>query len=152
MIKKILGVFFLAGLAIFLFIQVLPFGRDHSNPPVVQDAPWNSADAHAIAQRACYDCHSNETTWPWYSNIAPLSWLIQRDTLEGRRVLNFSVWGRGEQEMDEIAEVIREGEMPPLKYILLHPSARLSTSDKESLLRGLPGLSSEMNENEEEGD
>lgn len=152
MIKKILGVLILAGLALFLVIQFVPFGRNFDNPPVVQDAPWSSAEAEMVARRACYDCHSNETAWPWYSKVAPMSWLIQQDILEGRRALNFSTWGRGEQEIDEIAEVIREGEMPPLQYILLHPSTNLTEADKNTLLRGLPGTTGELIENEEEHD
>jgi hypothetical protein len=149
MIKRIFAIMILVGLALFLFIQVLPYGRNHSNPSVVQDAPWKSADAHAIAQRACYDCHSNETTWPWYSNIAPLSWQIQRDVVEGRHKLNFSEWGRGEQETEEIAKVIQDGEMPPGKYTVLHPSAKLSPTEKEALLQGIPGMREGMNESEE---
>jgi hypothetical protein len=150
MIKKILGILILAGIALFVLIQVLPIGHDHSNPPVVQDAPWRTADAREVAKRACYDCHSNETTWPWYSNIAPLSWQIQRDVVEGRQKLNFSTWGQGEQETEEIAEVIQGEEMPPRTYLVLHPAAKLSPSEKEVLLQGLPGMREGMNESEED--
>ncbi len=104
MIKKIIGIVILAGLALFVVIQLIPFGRNHDNPPVVQDTPWGSPEAEAIARRSCYDCHSNETTWPWYSKVAPMSWLAQNDIREGRRALNFSTWGQGEFETGEIAE------------------------------------------------
>lgn len=137
MLKKI-GIALLIIVGLFLVIQLVPYGRDHSNPPVVNDAPWGSPEAKAIAQRACYDCHSNETTWPWYSNVAPMSWLAQNDVQEGRRILNFSTWGQGEQETGEIREVVREGAMPPLQYTILHPSANLSAAEKETLLQGLP--------------
>jgi hypothetical protein len=150
--KKFLGFAFLAFIALFLVIQFVPYGRDHANPPVQQEVTWNSPEAEAIARRACYDCHSNETVWPFYSNIAPLSWLIQRDVLEGREVLNFSEAGRGESEIEEVAEVVQEGEMPPLQYILLHPSASLNRAEKETLIDGLPGGSGEMNEGKEEED
>jgi hypothetical protein len=150
MIKKILGILILAGVALFVLIQVLPIGRDHRNPPVVQDAPWRTSEARVVAKQACYDCHSNETTWPWYSNIAPLSWQIQRDVVEGRQKLNFSTWGQGEVETGEIGEVIQKGEMPPETYLVLHPSAKLSSSEKEVLLQGLPGMSEGMNGSEED--
>jgi hypothetical protein len=87
--------------------------------------------------RACFDCHSNETVWPWYSNIAPVSWLVQNDVNEGRGRLNFSEWGRGETEIDEVGEVIRRGEMPPSYFVILHPDARLTAAEQEALIRGL---------------
>jgi hypothetical protein len=147
--KKIIGCASLAVLALFLLIQLVPYGRNHRNPPVQQEMTWNSSEAEAIARRACFDCHSNETVWPFYSNIAPLSWLVQRDVLEGRQVLNFSEVGRGESETEEIAEVVQEGEMPPLQYILLHPSARLTRVEKATLIQGFGGGEIELEENEE---
>ena len=71
--KLMIVVAVLAGL--FLAIQFVPYGRDHSNPPVIGEPTWNSPETRALAVRACFDCHSNETVWPWYSNIAPVSWL-----------------------------------------------------------------------------
>lgn len=56
--------------------QVVPYGRDHTNPPVLAEASWDSPATHDLAARACFDCHSNQTTWPWYSNVAPLSWVV----------------------------------------------------------------------------
>jgi mono/diheme cytochrome c family protein len=64
--------------------QLVPYGRDHDNPPVAAEPTWDTPTTRELARRACFDCHSNETQWPWYSNIAPLSWLIQRDVEEGR--------------------------------------------------------------------
>src|SRR5687768_3027163 len=66
-------------------VQLVPYGRDHTNPPVRQEPAWDRPQTRALVARACFDCHSNETTWPWYSHIAPVSWLIQRDVVEGRR-------------------------------------------------------------------
>ena len=129
-----IGLFGLVGA--FLLIQVIPYGRDHTNPPVTAEPAWDSQRTHALAQAACFDCHSNETEWPWYTNVAPLSWLTQRDVDEGRDALNFSEWDRP-QKAEEVAEVIREGEMPPWSYTILHPGARLSDPEKERLIAGL---------------
>ena len=127
----------LALVAVFLLIQLVPFGRNHSNPPVVGEPTWNSPQTRLLAQRACFDCHSNETQWPWYSNVAPLSWLVQRDVQEGRDHLNFSEWGQGRQRAEDSGETIREGRMPPAYYILTHPQAKLSVGEKDTLIRGL---------------
>ena len=136
--KKLLSGCLIAAIVLPLLIQLVPYGRNHDNPPVIQEPQWGSAQAEQIARQACYDCHSNETVWPWYTNIAPMSWLIQRDVDEGREVLNFSEWDRGEMEAEEIFEVIREGEMPPRQYTLIHPEARLDAASREILLNGLP--------------
>jgi hypothetical protein len=74
-----------------IVIQVIPYGRDHTNPPVIEEPVWDSAQTRDLAVRACFDCHSNETVWPWYSNVAPLSWLVQSDVEEGRETLNLRV-------------------------------------------------------------
>ena len=126
-------------LAFGLAIQLVPYGRDHTNPPITQDVVWPSPQVRELAVRACYDCHSNETRWPWYSNVAPVSWLIQRDVDEGRRELNFSEMDR-RQEGDEAAETIREGEMPPWFFTVPHPDARLSSAEKEELAAALSAM------------
>lgn len=125
--------------ALFLAIQLVPYGRDHANPPVTQAAVWPSEAVHDLAVRACYDCHSNESRWPWYANIAPISWLVQNDVDEGRRKLNFSEMDR-RQEGDEAAETIREGEMPPWFYTIPHPDARLSSTEKQDLIAALTAM------------
>ncbi len=121
----------------FLLIQLVPYGRNHTNPPVLQEPNWDSPETRALAERACFACHSNETVWPWYSNIAPISWLTQRHTDEGRQVLNFSEWGSRRQETHEIAESIQEGSMPMPMFLLTHPEARLTDAEKQTLIRGL---------------
>ena len=93
-------------LGIFALIQAVPYGRSHTNPPVTAEAPWDSARTRELAVRACYDCHSNETTWPWYSNVAPMSWLVQRDVDEGRGVLNFSEWDQPQAEAEVVQSVV----------------------------------------------
>jgi hypothetical protein len=121
----------------FLVIQFVPYGRDHVNPPVGAEPAWDSSDTRALAKQACFDCHSNETQWPAYSRVAPVSWLIHHDVSEGRAVLNFSEWQRPQEEATEAAEEVREGEMPLQVYRLMHAHARLNVTDRERLARGL---------------
>ncbi|MGH9119104.1 MAG: heme-binding domain-containing protein [Acidimicrobiales bacterium] len=99
--------------ALFLLIQLVPYGWRHSNPPVVDEAPWPSAEARELSVRACYDCHSYEIRWPPHSFVAPMSWLVRADVDAGRDELNFSEWDAHESEADDAAEQILEGEMPP---------------------------------------
>ena len=127
-------------MAVFLVIQVLPIGQDDTNPPITGEPNWDSPRTRELFMCTCGDCHSNETVWPWYSNIAPISWLIAHDVDEGRQVLNFSDWtgsGRSGEARDEIPEDIQENQMPPPYYVLLHPSARLSSQEKQTLIEGL---------------
>lgn len=121
----------------FLAIQLVPYGRSHDNPPVTAEPQWDSPATRALTVRACFDCHSNQTAWPWYTNIAPVSWLTQRHVNEGREKLNFSTWGTGEQETEHVARQISSGEMPPWDYLLMHPEARLSYDEKAQLIDGL---------------
>ena len=123
-------------LLLVIAAQLVPYGRDHDNPPVTAEPTWDSPTTRELARRACFDCHSNETRWPWYSNIAPLSWLIQRDVEEGRDELNWSEWDP-DSEGDESAETVIEGSMPPGSYSILHPEARLSDQAIDALVAGL---------------
>ena len=122
----------------FIAIQLVPYGRDHSNPPVTGEPNWNSPQTKQLAKAACFDCHSNETVWPWYANVAPASWLVYRDVVDGRSRLNFSEWPAvgGGGLMAEAAEIVTEGEMPPLQYRLIHGSARLSDAQRQELAAG----------------
>ncbi|MEP7365162.1 MAG: heme-binding domain-containing protein [Acidobacteriota bacterium] len=122
---------------VLVAIQFVPYGRSHKNPPIRQEPAWNAPETRAIAKRACFDCHSNETQYPWYANVAPISWLTQRDTLEGRRKLNFSEWDRPQKHAHDAAEELRKGEMPLWFYVPLHPEAKLSPADRETLIAGL---------------
>jgi hypothetical protein len=133
---NLLGVLILVGLCLVMAIQIVPYGRDHTNPPVVAEPGWDSPATRDMAARACFDCHSNETRWPWYSNVAPVSWLVYRDVQKGREALNFSQWGQGDQEVDDIVEVVQEGEMPMPIYLLIHPEARLIAVEKQGLIEG----------------
>jgi heme-binding protein len=92
-------------------------------------------------RRACYDCHSNETRWPWFSHIAPASWLAHRHVMQARARLNFSDWadyaydpGTESHKLGEIAKLVKSGAMPPWYYRLMHPRARLTEADRVALL------------------
>jgi mono/diheme cytochrome c family protein len=117
--------------------QAVPYGRQRSKPPVAAEPSWDSPATRELARQACFDCHSNETQWPAYSRVAPVSWLIQHDVDEGRAVLNFSEWHRPQEEGAEAAHALRKGEMPPTLYGLMHSRARLNDADRERLARGL---------------
>ena len=137
MLKKIILIVIVVAVGGFLLIQLVPFGRDHTNPPVVQEPKWDSPATRELAERACFDCHSNETVWPWYSNIAPVSWLVAQDTYEGRDHLNFSDWVPGDIELDELHRVINEARCRPRKYTVIHAGARLTDAERQQLLQGL---------------
>ncbi len=137
MAKKILKAG-LAATAVLVLVQFIPYGKDHTNPPVVSEPKWDSMQTRELFMRACGDCHSNETKWPWYSKIAPVSWLVYYDVVEGREHFNVSMWGvQEENEGDEAAEEVREGEMPLWPYLIAHPEARLSDDEKSALVKGL---------------
>jgi cytochrome c551/c552 len=125
-----------AGIGIALLLaQIIPITR--TNPPISADIAAPS-DVAVLLRRACYDCHSNETVWPWYSRIAPISWLVAHDVHEGRDDLNFSAWAtygvatRG-KKLTKTQEEVADGEMPPWYYVLMHPAARLGTADNDRL-------------------
>lgn len=127
------------GLVVLLAVVVSQFiPVDRTNPPVESDIP-TSPEVKMVLRRACYDCHSHETVWPWYSHIAPISWLIVHDVHEGRAELNFSTWNRYStqeqvKQLKESWEAVHEGEMPPWFYRAAHRTTHLSAQDK-ALLR-----------------
>ena len=121
---------------VLLGIQAVPV--DRSNPPVESEVPA-PLDVRPILRRACYDCHSTETVWPWYSRVAPVSWLVASDVHEGRGDMNFTAWDRLTPEqrakrLREAAKRVADGDMPPWDYRLMHRKARLSGQDR-SILR-----------------
>ena len=124
----------LGGIVLLLAFQFVPYGRDHTNPRGGHAIHWDSARTEQLARGACMDCHSDETRWPWYSNVAPVSWLVQRDVDQGRGALNLS---EGTGETNQLAEVIREGSMPPWQYKPTHPDARLNARERRELIHGL---------------
>ena len=121
-----------------LLIQLVPLPGRGNNPPVVSEPAWDSPQTRALAKRACFDCHSNETVWPWYSYVAPVSWLIYNDVMQGRARMNFTDWNRGYQpSIGEIIGELEEGGMPPATYLPLHPQAQLTAAEKQQLITGL---------------
>ena len=136
--KIILGVIAVLGVA-FIALQVVP-GYARTNPPIRYHVQWNSPETETLMRKVCYDCHTNETVWPWYSQIAPISWLVVRDVNEGRAALNLSD-GTGEIEAEELIGEIEEGEMPPKPYLMLHPEANLSAEQKAMLIDGIQATS-----------
>jgi hypothetical protein len=140
----------IVALVVIVVLVSIPVWLLQRNPPVVQEPPWDSPQTRALAVRACYDCHSNQTVWPWYDRIPPASWLAMFDTIRGRRHLNFSTWGvpqtgflggegegGGGEGRGGVAHVIQDGSMPPSSYLLLHPDARLTDAEKQQLIQGL---------------
>lgn len=123
-------------LALIALMQLVPVNR--SNPPVTGE-PTMTAEVGEVLTRACFDCHSNRTVWPWYSRVAPLSWYIADHVNEGREHLNFSTWDRlsardRAKAAEEIVEEVDEGKMPMTSYVVGHPSAQLSELDRQQLL------------------
>ena len=131
LVKRIL----LGLLVIFILIQFVPVDRE--NPPVVREVAWDSPETKAIAERACYDCHSNQTNWPWYSYIAPVSWRVADHVEHARGHLNFSDWTQPNEDLEENIEVLEEGEMPLSDYLLLHPEAKLTEAEVTQFIAGL---------------
>lgn len=129
-------------IGIFVVMQLIPLNQE--NPPVVQAATLPS-EVKDILTESCFDCHSNTTKWPWYSRIAPGSFLITRDVIVGREHLNFSDFSSfdafdSSDIADEIIEVLEDGKMPILPYLLLHPDASLTDSETGVLIKWAESL------------
>jgi len=128
-----------AAAVLLVVIQVIPYGRVHENPPVTAEPKWDSAEVRALAVRACFDCHSNETRWPWYSFVAPVSWFIAHDVYDARDDLNFSEWDEP-QEAKKAPKLVRNRAMPLGPYVWLHAEADLTSDERERLARGLAAV------------
>lgn len=120
---------------ILVLVVVGNVATAHTNPPVTNTIQWDSPQTEKLFRAACMDCHSNETVWPWYSYVAPMSFLIAHDVQEGRDAMNLSTGGR--VEGDEMIEQIENGEMPKSPYPMLHPEANLSADQKAQLIAGI---------------
>jgi mono/diheme cytochrome c family protein len=119
-----------------VLIQFIPYGHTHTNPPTTKEPAWDSPQTRELVHRACFDCHSNQTTFPWYSNVAPVSWLLQNDVNGGRSHLNFTEWDRPQQHAKDVAEQVKEGNMPPWFYLPMHAAAKLTAAEKQELMDG----------------
>lgn len=125
----------------FIAIQLVPVER--TNPPVEPNMTFQARvkvpqEIDRIIRRSCFDCHSHETKWPWYAHIAPSSWLVTSDVKNARSLLNFSNWDykmfRSVGRLDQMAQEVFDGKMPLPQYLLMHPSARLSQAEKDTLI------------------
>jgi Haem-binding domain len=126
-------------LLVLASLPSLPVRSDKAGLPLLADAQIDPA-VLAIMQRSCRDCHSEATQYPWYAYVAPVSWLIKSDVTQGRTHLNLSRWNeyslvQKQRSLSEIANQVKDHEMPLLEYTLLHPSARLSESDVGAIFR-----------------
>lgn len=134
---NILGGILLGAVIVFLTMQLIPYARGHHNPPVVREPQWDSPQTRELMVRACFDCHSNETNWPWYSYFAPLSWWVHKDVDGGRQGLNFSEWDSRVYSAAKIYEAVIDGSKPFKSYLLMHSNARLNEQEKQALLQGI---------------
>jgi mono/diheme cytochrome c family protein len=134
-VKKGLLIFVIGGFVLFGLIQLIPV--DRTNPPVSLEPKWSSPKARALVKEHCFQCHSNETDFPWYSYVAPASWLIQFDVVKGRNRFNYSEWDKNPGRLDEMVEQIQEGRMPPLQYTIFHPNSKLDATQKQALIDAL---------------
>jgi heme-binding protein len=134
--KRLFKRFVLVLIALLVVIQFIPVSK--TNPPVTREVRWDSAVSRALAQRSCFDCHSNRTTWPWYVRIAPASFFMANHVEDGRRDLNFSEWDKPQRSgLDDVKREVDDGDMPVWSYLLLHPEARLSAAERTQLIDGL---------------
>jgi hypothetical protein len=127
----------LAAIFVAAVIQVIPVER--TNPPVGETISAPPA-VLATLRESCFACHSNQTKWPWYSHVAPISWIVTHDVNHGREELNFTRWGDYDEDertekIEEIWEMVEDGEMPPWFYLPLHPEATLDATDLKTLRR-----------------
>lgn len=130
--------FVIGGLVVvFAAIQLVPYGRPAPNPPVRREPRWDSPRTRELAARACFDCHSNQTRYPWYSYVAPMAWLVNKDVNDARAKMNFSEWDLIQRGAMAAPEQIEQGNMPLPVYLPLHPQAWLSAEEKAALIQGL---------------
>lgn len=125
---------------VFALMQLVPYGRTHANPPVIQEPSWDSPRIRELAVRTCFNCHSNETRWPWYANVAPFSWVVQFDVEAARSVVNFSEWNHPYDLASYSGPSVMTGNMPPLKYSMAHDEANLTQQETLELARGLNAM------------
>ena len=143
------------GISVAVLLIAIQFYRPERSNPVVDPAGDITAQVpvpplvQSILERSCFDCHSNRTRWPWYSNVAPASWLVAQDVNEGRKHLNFSEWGSYKQgkrvsRLDMMISEVDKGEMPLKNYLLLHGEAALTEADKDTLCAWAEQLSDSL--------
>jgi hypothetical protein len=136
--SRLLLVFFAAAIGTLIVIQAIPYGKNHTNPPINGEPAWSSPRTRELMVRACFGCHSNEVEYPSYASVAPISWVVQSHIDEGRSKVNYQEWNSG-QRADDTIEVIQNGSMPPSFYTTFgrHPEAKLTKAEVAELIAGL---------------
>jgi mono/diheme cytochrome c family protein len=130
----------LGAIALLALIQLAPYGRAHKDPTPTREVRFQDAKTQKLFDGACADCHSDHTSWPLYSDVAPVSWLVQNDVDGGRRAMNLSEWDKRQPELAEIQDVIVGGGMPPLQYKVVHGKGRLSSAERQQLAAGFRAM------------
>jgi hypothetical protein len=123
----------------FVVLQFVSNGVSRRNPGITVE-PNLDPEAREVAARACFDCHSYRTSWPWYAELAPMRWLVSRDVADARSALNFSEFHDPSRLAEKAAGAVRAGTMPPARYVALHPRAHLSPVERETLVHGLEAI------------
>jgi len=123
----------------FGLIQLIPYGRDHTSPPARGDIKWDSPRTEELVRGACYDCHSNQTVWPWYGSVAPASWLLRYDIDKATYAFNFDdiTPEQGKGMVGLMVQKVKNNEMPPARYQMMHATARFSAQERQDLIDGL---------------
>ncbi len=139
--RKWVNVTLLSVVCVFAAMQLIR--PAHTNPPeepqrTLQAFHQSDPAATQLLNRACNDCHSHRTQWPWYSHVAPVSWLVTSDVNRGRHAMNLSEWAiytpkQQAEILHDVCEEVSQGEMPQMTYTLMHPAARLSSADRQVL-------------------
>jgi hypothetical protein len=145
MVRKLL----IALVVLLVIAQVVPF-PPADNPPLGQEVPA-PPEVRTILRVSCYDCHSNETIWPWYSHVIPMKWLVRGHVMEGREHLNFSTWDqytpqRASRRLEDVVDMVQEGEMPLPSYLRLHSDAALSPEDQSRIIEWARALGDTLRE------
>jgi hypothetical protein len=150
--RRVLGRVAIAMLVLLGLLQLVPYGWRHPNPPVTEAAVFGSAAAERVFQAACADCHTNDTDWPLYSYVAPMSWLVRRDVERGRDAMNLSLMDGDFGELDDAADTVEDGSMPPRQYRLVHRDADLSDAERRRLVAELEQLEERYDDADRGGD
>jgi hypothetical protein len=141
--KKVFRILLLVLVAIFIIIQFIPYGKPSNQPLAGKDlfeVTELPQDVGIILKNACYDCHSQKVKFPWYSNVAPVAWLVARDIKEARENLDFSKWRDVSKKdklkaLDKIGEEVSEENMPMKIYTIMHPEARLTKAERDIVVK-----------------
>jgi len=146
--KGFIGKFLLLILAVVVVLQFIPVPR--TNPPVNADKDFLKVlhpdkDVENLIRASCYDCHSNETVWPWYSYVAPVSWVVSNHVMVARAEFNFSEWTDYDEEktdefLEDCVEALRDGKMPEQSYLSKHEEARLTKAQRALLIEFFEGM------------